>query len=178
MTGTLVLKKFNVNPDAKEEPLVEIAGRVSGAISFLLTMIGVDPTTHLKCFHDRIEFREASLFGEQNMTIPLPATSGITGGYTKPFKLLAISGVVFVGSFVLAASAGTVAFLTGMAISAGFLVTYVLKKEMGVHVQNGGDKLWGLNFKRSVIENMPVDIDRVKQAVQLINAAVLRAHSA
>lgn len=178
MTGTLVLKKFSVNADAKEEPLVEIAGRVSGVISFFLTVIGIDPTTHLKCFHDRIEFREASLFGEQNMTIPLPATSGISGGYTKPFRLLVMAGVVFVGSIILGANAGATSLLIGIAVSGALLLAYVLKKEMGLHVQNGGDKLWGLNFKGSVIENVVVDIDRVKQAVELINVAVLRAYSA
>jgi len=112
------------------------------------------------------------------MTIPLPATSGISGGYTKPFRLLVMAGVVFVGSIILGANAGATSLLIGIAVSGALLLAYVLKKEMGLHVQNGGDKLWGLNFKGSVIENVAVDIDRVKQAVELINVAVLRAYSA
>jgi len=178
MAGKLVLRKFEVNPESKDgAALVEVAGRVGGVISYFLTLIDVDPTTYLKCFPDRIEFREASLFGEHNMTIPLPAISGIVGGYTKPFKLLITAGVFFIGALLgLGAGEGFLAFFS-LAISIAFLIAYILKKEMGLQVQNGGDKLWGLTFQRSVIENVTVDIDLVRRAVAVINDTVLRAHA-
>lgn len=52
-------------------------------------------------------------------------------------------------------------------------MVYALRKQMALHVQNGGDKLYGLAFTESVIEG--VDIARVEDTIRIIHWLVLRA---
>jgi hypothetical protein len=54
-------------------------------------------------------------------------------------------------------------------------VVYALRKQVGLHVQNGGDKLYGLAFTESVIEGVDVDIARVEDTIRIINWLVVRA---
>jgi hypothetical protein len=54
-------------------------------------------------------------------------------------------------------------------------VVYALRKQMALHVQNGGDKLYGLAFNQSVFEGVDVDIARVEDTIRIINWLVLRA---
>lgn len=76
------------------------------------------------------------------------------------YEYQSAAGGVAVGMFVLAIL---------------FWIFYFLKKDMNLSIQNGGDLDYGLVFKRSVIENVTVDIKKVKQASLLVNAAVLQA---
>jgi len=133
----------------------------------------IDPTTEIKCNDERVEVTQSSFFGRQTINIPLVAMTGVIGGFQKPKSLFfAIIAVLF-GGVSLSVEAGASAAIASLVIAAVLTAIYMLKQEMALNVQNGGDTLWGLSFKRSVIENVTVDIDKVNEAVYLINKNVL-----
>ncbi|WP_139163983.1 hypothetical protein [Desulfoluna spongiiphila] len=174
MMGALVLKKFHLNNEAKNgEDCLHVIGRQGGVVAFLLSLMKIDPTTEIKCNDERVEVTQSSFFGRQTINIPLVAMTGVIGGFQKPKALFfAIIAVLF-GGVSLSVEAGAGAAIASLVIAAVLAAIYVLKQEMALNVQNGGDTLWGLSFKRSVIENVTVDIDKVNEAVYLINKNVL-----
>jgi hypothetical protein len=76
--------------------------------------------------------------------------------------------VTEVGSFI--------PFFNGCGLGAVFFLFFILKRDMSLMIQNGGDKMWGLTFQRSVIENVPVDISQVQSALSIINNRILAVH--
>jgi hypothetical protein len=170
---TLVLKKFKVNQGAtEEEAAVDVVGRPAGIFGFILSTTGIDSTTYLRVFHDRIEFREASFFGEQTSVFPLDAITAVRGGHAKPLGLLINGAILVVLGFPL------LVFLIGflmIPIGIVMIVFYFLGKSLNLEIANGGDVFSGLAFRRSVIENVTVDIDRVKEARDLIYQYVAKS---
>ena len=123
--------------------------------------------------NDRVEVTQASFFGRQTVNIPIVAMTGVIGGYQKPKPLFFAAIIILIGGISTSVEAGVGAFLGALVLSSILAVFYVLKKEMSLYVQNGGDVLWGLAFKRSVIEGIPVDIEKVNKAIAIINQKVL-----
>src|SRR6266550_2493037 len=59
----LVLKKFSINENAKEGPILVIQGRPSGIVSWLLTTAGLSPETSLVMTAHDLCIEGNSLFG-------------------------------------------------------------------------------------------------------------------
>jgi hypothetical protein len=175
--ATLVLKKFNLNynPTSLRDDVVHIIGRQAGITGFLLSIAKIDPITEIKVNSERVEFRQASFFGQTTLTTPIPAITGIMGGYTKPKTLFFLTSFFAILGLVTA-KGGEGNLIAYWIISLILFILYILKKDMSLHLQNGGDNFWGLTFKRSVIENVAVDINKVNEAVHLINDRVLSIH--
>jgi hypothetical protein len=175
----LVLKHFDVKPEAVgQADCLHIIGRQAGLIGFFLSLMKIDPTTELKCNDYRAEVTRGSFFGRLTISIPIGATTAVIGGYQKPKALFfAMIATLLLGIFV-SIDSGSYAFLLGAVVVTLIMgVFYILKKEMSVFVQNGGDAMWGLSFKRSVIEGVAVEIDKVNESVELINGKVLSLRS-
>ncbi len=172
--SALVLKKFYLNKEANNgEESLHVVGRQGGVVAFLLSLMKIDPTTEIKCNDERVEVTQSSFFGRQTINIPLVAMTGVIGGFQKPKSLFFAILAVLIGGISLSVEAGMGAAIASFVIAAILTVIYMLKQEMALNVQNGGDTLWGLSFKRSVIENVTIDIDKVNEAVSLINKNVL-----
>lgn len=170
----LVLKKFEVAATAEGGPIVEIVGRPAGLLGFLLSSLSVDSTTYLRVFPDRIEFRSASFFGEQTSVFPLDAITAVRGGHAKPLGLLTS------GCLLIVLGLPAIFFLIGLLmipLGMVLIVLYFVGKSLNLEVANGGDWFNGLYFRRSVIENVAVDIDRVREARDLIYEQVARARA-
>ena len=167
-----VLKKFSVDENA--DVMVEIHGRNGGALAWLLNVMGMDDTAKLLCTKDYIEYQNNSLFGSTAMMIPLAAVSGLATGIRKPKEWLIAAGVVFAGGCSLAVSAESV-IPAGLGLLLGLALAfyYTLQKEMSLNVQNGGDSLYGLNFKKSIIEGVSIDPDKLRETVRVMNQAIL-----
>jgi len=178
ITGpSLVLRKFHVNASAPDGVLVEIVGRASGVTAWLLTIMGFDAETSLKLSNNELSFRSSSLFGQLNQVAPLPGISSTHCGYSKPIGYL-ILGVIFVLGGILIGlgqSGGGGIFLTGLIIGGIFLIAYWLSKKMTISIETGGGMIMGLIFKRSVIENIPIDIQKAIQAMDVINQKVIES---
>src|ERR1043166_1130910 len=176
----LALKKFNVtgDPSQEEGPVIEIEGRKPGVIAFLLTLIGIDATTSLLVTPRDIRFRKGSLYGEITSMMPLTAVASAHAGFAKPIGLLIAAGVIMLASLggALGAAAehrggggaGAAIAILGFVVAAVLVVAYFLSKKMAVFVESSGGATFGLIFKRSVIEGVTVDIDKVKAVVAII----------
>lgn len=180
----LVLRKFRVDsePSKQEPPIVEVEGRKPGLIAFFLTLIGIDNTTTLWITRREVCFRAGSLFGEITSMVPLTAVASAHSGYAKPIGRLIAAGVVLFLSFSMAVSAprdlpvgGGTIILIGLVIALILVISYALGKKMALYVESSGGATFGLIFKRSVIEGVAVDIDRVKAVVDLIRELVIAA---
>jgi len=183
MSGpALVLKQFQIGEPASDTVL-HIVARQPGLMSFFLTLFGLDTETSLKVDRRSVTFSGSSLFGQMHITVPLTAVSATICGYTKSLgKLLMGIGCLIGYGFLYLQAGGSeyelgqtsglrmVAFIVGMA----FLVAYWLSRRLVVSVQ-AGDVTLGLVFKRSLIENVDVDFPKAQQAIERVNAALLRA---
>jgi|GEM_PF-836005 len=177
---TLVLRKLKVNETASDGYIIDIEGRTSGVIAWCLTVMGFDAVNSLKVTSSEITFKESSLFGERHIVTPLTSTAHTSCGYSKPIGYLAIGVLlILVGLFscdrnnTFAQNAAVlVLFLIFAAIS---FVAYWLFKKMFIMIETYGGTPMGLTFKRSVIENVSVDIEKVLVAIELINKKVLEA---
>ena len=177
--GALVLKKFDIKSDATgKNDCIHVVGRQSGLIAFFMSLAKIDPTTEIKCNDERIEVTKSSFFGQQSICMPIAAVTGIIGGYTKPKSLLfGMLPVMFVGFSLAQPMRSSVPILVAVVLCIVMFVMYMLKKEMSLFAQNGGDTLWGLTFKRSIIEGVDVDSQKVNTAVGLMNSRVIQLHS-
>lgn len=182
----LVLKRFALGQTQANGPFLDLQGRAPGGVSFLMNVLGVDPTLSMRCFHDRIEIIEASLAGQETIVIPMSCVSSIQGGHTRSLRALAAVGV-FAMLGVLGAFAGLVASESGPALAGAVfwfflaamaLVSFYLSRSMVLSVQNGGDKAYGLRFGQGVVEGVDVNPARVQEAVALLNRATMQATQA
>lgn len=180
---TLVLQKFTMGAPQDDFPqrLVEIQGRKPGILSFVLSALGLDSTTSLTLTPSDVRFKESGLFGEMTTVVPLTAIASAHGGFTKPLGYLFAAGFFsfFMPGWAIALPVLMVGDMRvpdfvpvaegcGILLSLACLVAYALEKRMGIFIESSGGARFGLVFKRSVIEGVPVHIGRVSQAVGII----------
>jgi len=171
----LVLRRYSI--DERGKFLVDIVGRQSGIVAWILVTMGLDVETKLQVTRQSLSFKASSFFGTNYNTIPLTAISSTHCGYTKSAAAL-FAAIFFVG-------AGFVQFLSGagglaiilLVIAAFCFVSYWLSKTLTIFIETNGGTMIGLAFKRSLIENVQVDIDEALRTITLINRAVLSAQS-
>ncbi|MBI5844253.1 MAG: hypothetical protein HZB23_06255 [Deltaproteobacteria bacterium] len=177
----LVLKKFRVNEFDQDGVLVDIAGRAPGFFSWLLTAMGFEADTSLTLYRDRVFFHSAGLYGERNEIVPITCISGTSCGYSKPIGYLVV-GVFLAGGSLLTEifmrRSNGAAFLVGLFIGAIFLIAYSLSKKITINLETFGGTWFGLTFKRSMIENVPIDIQKTLEAISIINNRILLAQQA
>jgi hypothetical protein len=176
----LVLKKFSINKAATgQTALVDIVGRQGGLISWFLTLIGLDTTSSLKVTSTDVSLKDSSLFGQQHSVVAISSISSVHCGYRKPFSYFFLSAVcLLLGLGGAISGGGFAAFFGGIILAAIFFVGYFLKKTLVIAVvPRGGDRTIGLPFKRSVVENVAVDIQQVELAVGIINSLVTKAQN-
>ena len=177
--GALVLRKFIVSTSAgkSDEAIVEIEGRKPGLIAWLLTAMGIDATTSLVITRRDITFRAGSFFGEMNSMMPMTAVATAHGGYSKPVEyLIAAGGLLLGGLGMLGEDEGWLGLV--FLIGAGFFAAmYSLEKRMALSVESSGGAVFGLVFKRSLIEGVAVDVNKVKEVIAIIREMALAAQA-
>jgi hypothetical protein len=171
----LALKRFDINESAAgQEESLHVTGRQAGLMAFLMSLAKIDPITEIKCNDERIQVVQSSFFGRQTIDIPIGAVTGIVGGHKKPRGfLVAIPIVLILGGSMTGSAESAIPILVALVISVILFIFYIVKKEMALYVQNGGDALWGLSFNRNVIEGVAIDNEKVDRAIKLINRKVL-----
>lgn len=173
--GALVAKEFAV----KEEGPVyaRVVGRRSGLLAFLLSLLGIDPTTTLEVRKNGIELTVSSLSGRVSTMIPLSAVCNVGAGYQKPIGMLVVAiflTVVALGSFF---SGGPIAFVGSFALLVAIIlvIAYYLNKTLSIFVipmSNLGD---GFRIKRSVIEGVNVDEQTAYRMIEVIASLIEEA---
>lgn len=95
----------------------------------------------------------------------------------KPAAYLAVAVAFLAFGVIGLLVAGATFFVVGLVVAAVCVPAYVLRTQVGLHVQNGGDRLHGLEFRRGVVDGVEVDVARVEDTIRIINWLVLRATS-
>jgi hypothetical protein len=177
---TLVLRKFSVIETTPNGYFVDIVGRASGLTAWLLTVMRFDTETSLKVSKKDISFKSSSLFGQIHQVSPLPSISSTHCGYSRPISFL-ILGIIFIFislyNYMFRSYAMGAEFLPiiNLIIGVLFFIAYWLSKKMALSIQTKGGVTMGLIFKRSVIENVAVDIQKAIQAISIINKNVIES---
>ncbi|HZQ21503.1 MAG TPA: zinc ribbon domain-containing protein [Terriglobales bacterium] len=181
---TCVLRKFRVDPDPNAEIAVDISGRASGIVGWILTLMHLEPDVHLLVNRNEVSIRSTSLRGFWHEFIPLRSIQSTSCGYDRSMLALifaAIFGLAFVlNVFAAVTSSNQNEFGATMGVAFGSLIlcaiaalVYYLSKRIVLSIHDGASKTRGVVFKRSVIENVTIDLPQALEAVAVINQRVL-----
>jgi hypothetical protein len=174
--SALVIKAWRVEkkPIDDQNNFVRISGREGGLIAWLLSLMGIDPTTTITVGLERLEFTSASLAGSASKLVPLEAICSTFYGYHKPWKAAASIIVASVVLSSLISTAGVhgvagVVFFIGLAIA---LVYYFLNRTLTLGFIEESGVPSAIQFKRSVIENLDIDQDQAKVVCLIVQKLI------
>ncbi len=140
----LVLKKWTINEGAATgENRLHIHGREEGILSFVFSLIGIDPTTTLDLSDSKLMFTRGSWDGQKKIVIPLDSISSCYFGYSKPWKQALILGLLTMPIFFIGIILGP--------------LYYFLNKQLELGIIDNSGSFYPIAFKRSVVENVKID---------------------
>ena len=160
-----VVKTWEVSTNQNESGnYIEIQGRPSGLVSWLLALMGIEPTVAIKVSDKTYSFESGSWSGRFYKSIPLTKISSVFYGYAKPWKeaiglFIIMLPIVFLVAQALAQGmngfgAGMLSFCASLIIS---LIYYFLNKKLTLGVFEVGGTATGIQIKRSIIEGKKLD---------------------
>lgn len=151
----LVLKKWHSDRSADiNGNYVHLVGRQPGLFAWLLSKLGVDPTTEVEVKNNLISFTAGSLSGREKRVIPINSISSAYYGYEKPWKEALALALVLLPVF-------------GLGLIIGPLY-YILNKKLTVGVVEGSGWIGGFSFKRSVIEGKNIQEHEAYEVIEII----------
>lgn len=179
---SLVLRKYEINktPSSNTDEIINIVGRLGGPIDWALTHIGIETEYFLKVTGQEVRIKQSSLFGQQYAVVPLTSVSSVHCGYVKPIQYMILAVLaVLLGLYVWLFKDESFSYFFGsIIIGLFFVILYFLLKRVGLVVRTRGASLpLGLIFKRSVIENIPVDIELAKLTIEIINNLIVESQT-
>lgn len=157
----LVLKKWQVgrNADAQGN-YVHLVGREGGLLAWLLSLLGIDPTTEIEIKDKLMIFTIGSLAGREKRVIPISSVCSAYYGYEKPWKTALVIGVVLMPLFFIGLLAGP--------------LYYFLNKQLSVGVVENSSWSGGFAFKRSVIEGQNIDEGSAYEVIEVVRMLIER----
>jgi hypothetical protein len=160
-----VIKEWSVSETPNQDGVfMSIKGREGGLLSFLLSLVGINPTVSLVVDRQNLRFEEGSLAGFFRTVTPLTNLCSGGYGYRKPWKPALLVAVL--GTFTVC--------LAPLFWILGALY-YVLNKELSVRLADFGGRTYGIAFKRSVLEGIKVDEDEAARVVRIIEGLLTGA---
>lgn len=172
----LVIRHFNIDESA-ENLNVEIVGRAAGITAWLLTVMGLDEETKLSVYKTKIVFKSASLAGELHQVVPLARISSTHCGYSKPIFLLFFGVIFFIAGLISSQVVnGSGLIIVGLIIGGLFVLLYFLSKKISIVLETSGGMQLCLSFKRSVIENVSIDLEQALKVIGIINDNIVKHH--
>jgi hypothetical protein len=156
---SLVLKKWTSGSTADNNGnYVHLIGRQPGFFAWLLSIMGVDPTTEIEVKQHLIVFTVGSLSGRERRVIPLRSVSSTYYGYEKPWKEALALALVLLPAF-------------GLGLLIGPLY-YILNKKLTVGVVEVSGWAGGFSIKRSVIEGKNIQEPEAYQVIEVIRGLI------
>jgi hypothetical protein len=146
----------------------------------------LEPEVELIVTDSEVRIRTASLSGIEHTCIPLGQIHATVCGYQRSILAFGFA-ILFSVGFLLKLLSG---FLesnrnevgSDMGLAFGFLIlagiaalVYFLSKRIAISVETA--RMRGVAFKRSVIENVSVDLPEALRAISVINARLLAAQA-
>jgi len=155
----LVLKKWYAGNTADNTGnYVHLVGRQPGFFAWVLSVLGVDPTTEVEVKQHLIVFTAGSLSGRERRVIPLKSISSTYYGYEKPWKEALLVTLLLMPLF-------------GIGLLLGPLY-YILNKKLTVGVVEMSGWIGGFAFKRSVIEGKNISEPEAYQVIEIIRLLI------
>lgn len=180
---SLVIKKFKLDPT--QETFMELECRESGPVNFFLNLLKLDSSLFMKCDNGSIDYVESSLKGTAQKVIPLAAISSVTSSIYKNIKLF-FAGVVGLILFLimliygLSQYDGNVFIVIGaiaLVVAIFCFVKYVLTKQIGFAIHNGGDKPAAMIIcNPAVIAGERIDSKKFDESVRIIRDKINNVH--
>lgn len=155
----LVLKKWHASKTANENGnYVHLIGREAGLFAWILSLIGIDPTTEVEIRENLIVFTSGSLAGREKRVIPMKSVCSAYYGYKKPWKEALGIGILLTPVLLIGLIAGP--------------LYYFLNKELTVGVVESSSWIGGFSFKRSVIEGKNIDEKNAYEVMDIIRGLI------
>lgn len=168
-----VITAWTINDHSSGDTLVELKGRDSGLLSWLLSLFGIEPTVTMRVTRRNIEFSQGSLAGYTKRIVPVVNVCSTLYGYTKPWQTAAAILVfgIMLGSGAASVSPGLGAFvmLLGVVAAAAY---YILNKVLTLGFVEDSGVFNAIQFKRSVIEGKNIDESDAAKVIAVIQNLV------
>lgn len=157
----LVLKKWKIAKTADAQGnYVHLVGREGGLLAWLLSLLGIDPTTEIEIKDKLVVFTIGSLAGREKRVIPINSVCSAYYGYEKPWKMALVIGAVLMPLFFIGLLAGP--------------LYYFLNKQLSVGVVENSGWSGSFAFKRSVIEGQNIDESSAYEVIEVVRMLVER----
>jgi len=187
----LVVKRWQASEQAFDShgSHVIIEARASGLLSWLMTLLRIDPTSRLKVTTERVHLAKSSLAGKEHTFLPLENVCHTSYSYYRPWKKALL--VYFIGWHIfpgfaslilpmmtsaithdatLATISAVLGWLFGFLLSCGLAIVYFMRHKgvaLGLEMESG--KAYELQFRRSLIENRDIRADEVAYVAELLD---------
>jgi len=188
---TTVLQEFRVADDPHAEHIIFLRGRPAGIIGWFFTGLGIDADSVLRVSQHDVTFERTSLFGFRTVYMPLKDVASAECVYYRAFGALAVSLILLAAGALWAVLAwldtstpyqrrsadesvlASVGLATAIAVA--LYLYYVFSKSILIRVESSGGDDPEMSFKRSVIENVTIDLDDGLRVVEVLNNRLLTA---
>jgi hypothetical protein len=184
----LVLREFRVGSAETTGEFLYILGRRSGIIAWLLTLFGLHARTSFSVTDDEVARETVGPSGFESLYAPLREITASRCSYYRAFWVLVLSLAFYLYGLMtlllamfqsddsqrqraLAAASDTL--WPCLILGTACYVWYALSKRVLISVTARGDVSLGISFKRSIIENIGVELKKAVEAVDLMNARIL-----
>ncbi len=145
----------------------------------MLTTVGLSSETGFNLTDKKVSIKSSSLSGENHQVVPVSGISSTHCGYSKPIIYLIIGSIIVLVSilsiFDSDPSWGIV--VSGLIIGGILLTLYYLSKKIYIAIETRGGVVLSISFKRSVIENVSVEMDQALQVINIINKRALESQT-
>ena len=159
-SGALVLMEAQINESG---PLrIHLKGRKIGLIAWILARLGLDDTTTLDVYENKIVYSSSSLSGKFSETIPLSSVSNVGAGFLKPFLFLFLAILFALGFFLI----------IPLVFAAIFGYLYWSRKSLLLYVIPNSGSPTALAVKRSLIEYVSINQETADRMIKIIEELV------
>ena len=188
----LVLREFRVGTSDTVGEFLYILGRRSGIIAWLLTLFGLQPQTSFSVTDDEVSRETVGPSGFDSRYAPLSEITASRCSYYRAFWVLSLSLAFYLYGLITlvvamsrsndvirqrALSDASDTLWACLICGTACYVWYALSKRVLISVVARGDVGLGISFKRSIVENVGVELKKAMEAVDLMNSRILAKSS-
>lgn len=173
--GALVVKKFFHSATPREDGVyVEIVGRQSGLLAWLLALLKIDPTIEMRVRYTKVEYMASSVSGFNRVVLPIESIASVFFGVSRPWLSALFWLSIFLAGAYVAAEAGSTPAVIGL-ILVGIVVSvliFILKRERVIGFTDVTGEDYQLTLTRSVIEGKEITEQTLDEISRIILALV------
>lgn len=157
----LVIKEVEIDETAERQ--VKIVARKRGFVSFMLSLLRIDPTFTLCVYPDRVESIEGSLSGRMKTAMPSTSLDTYTCGEEKPLQHLFTGIVLLLLSWYFFNSLWMGLFMLGF-----FVLLYFIERNVALSVATKGSTKINLYFSKTHTDGVVVDEKLAERVCDII----------